>query len=952
MTRREDFGSDGALPELRAADWRMRYLQREGFGIEGRDSPGPPRPMNPTSIEVKFRRLQTIRPARWGEVGGAEGKGVGGKMSLEGQAAFSGASRSAAAAVVSPGPIEHVRRDVAMEAKSHKRMRLAREERPEAMVQLRVVGGACAVEQPPLGCYSPALFPLPGAGSAPAPLADAAARLRRGSAPAPYSDPLLRDQRCWSSFVQPLHGRRLADFHLGDGARAEIFFVGKKDGRFRMVADCRRSNGPLGVRLATGDAFGALDMADDGALLTVEGADLKGAFYQSELPEQLRSVFALRPAHAGALGVASQGGASAMASARLCPRRARAGGCDDAARLRDGRPAPPLGPAGHLARVGNFVSIGYDATAVRSVVARAMAELERRGQAATHEGHLGDNEGEYSFLGWPTSSAGRLSAAASRLRRARLAVRGLLRRGRASGRGVERALGRVVSVALARREGIGIFESCFRIARKCCRLEAPLWSQVGGSSWLGMAPPLCCGVTSALGAPLPSAARTPPLGGWAPAKLTGKWPLFERSVVMVRGGAAAGLSARLLVAEPTPLNPLPKAPQRAAWGSERRASALFDARISQRRRSAAEPTQPGQAARDHLGHLFGRGYCQTRANPMIAAVAWRGPRFAEAATCPWPSGWRKSGETSLFEIYGRPGEIRGLRLQDVAPPAAAPSGGRRYLSATPREQGASDVSRTGEFDAAVRLDLERQAGLSQGLLATAAARRRGGAPAAAPLSAVSQRELAGAWRDVLCALGLAEPAACNVNQLRRSGPNRDSAAAVRHLEQIRRRGRWKSWSSGCRCEKGAAACCVGETRRRCVGEFCCLCGDSLTPDMLRRLKTVEGEGVTREKLAASGYFDALDAKFAPAPRDTLRRLSLSAASTVEGSPRPHRPLLIGGPRDWRESPRCLAGAAMALAATRAPWLSRSRSGSARVPDTRKRGTTTVMRTGTRSSILT
>ena len=61
-----------------------------------------------------------------------------------------------------------------------------------------------------------------------------------------------------------------------------------------MMADCRRSNEVfielLGARLATGDALGALEMTgDDDALLTVEGASLKGAFYRLELPEQLRS---------------------------------------------------------------------------------------------------------------------------------------------------------------------------------------------------------------------------------------------------------------------------------------------------------------------------------------------------------------------------------------------------------------------------------------------------------------------------------------------------------------------------------------------------------------------------------------------------------------------------------------------------------------------------------------
>eukprot|EP00959_Pyramimonas_sp_CCMP1952_P467933 9492419-Pyramimonas_sp.AAC.1 len=43
----------------------------------------------------------------------------------------------------------------------------------EAPAQLRVAGGACAVEQSPPGSYDPALLSLPGASPAPVPPANA-----------------------------------------------------------------------------------------------------------------------------------------------------------------------------------------------------------------------------------------------------------------------------------------------------------------------------------------------------------------------------------------------------------------------------------------------------------------------------------------------------------------------------------------------------------------------------------------------------------------------------------------------------------------------------------------------------------------------------------------------------------------------------------------------------------
>eukprot|EP00959_Pyramimonas_sp_CCMP1952_P131087 2740690-Pyramimonas_sp.AAC.1 len=80
-------------------------------------------------IEMKFRRLQTVEFAHWGKAKDAESKCVGGKMSLEEQAAFSGVSRSTSSVRVSPELTEHVRNDVEKEAKLNESARLAREER-------------------------------------------------------------------------------------------------------------------------------------------------------------------------------------------------------------------------------------------------------------------------------------------------------------------------------------------------------------------------------------------------------------------------------------------------------------------------------------------------------------------------------------------------------------------------------------------------------------------------------------------------------------------------------------------------------------------------------------------------------------------------------------------------------------------------------------------------------
>ncbi|CAK0856983.1 unnamed protein product, partial [Prorocentrum cordatum] len=834
--------------------------------------------------------------------------------------------------------IEHVHDDVEKEAKLHKSLRL----------------------QSPLGSCDPAPLAMPDVSSAPVPLAG----VRGGGAGKPRSN---------SSFCGVLHP-------------SEMFTEA------------------LGVRLATGDAIGTLEMTDSDDLLTVEGAGLKDA--STKLHPRLR--------------VAPMGWSWATWWCQsVMERAAEAAGCDDVSLLCDGRPLPTLALACHLKYVDNFVDIGYDAGAVRGAVARVMAELQRRGLVVNHEGHVGDSEGEYSILGWSLTSTGRLSASASRLWRARLAVRGLLRCGRASGRDLERVLGRILFVTLARREGLRILESCFRFVQRCYRQEVPLWSQVRQElvAWDGVAPLLwrdlqaqwspsvgCVDASSwGLGAcvadwrvgavrevgryserwrygraerlPRRRRARAAELfadGAAAcglgfgadlrdPARQSGgrhavgspverdllafpevpnnclehvQWTItgrrFEVSIAhrtirnseegehdhahgrypmgpdkhriegglespyrgpseswlstLVSWGSALHLAVGLIAAQmfsmpvhmllmalfliagatqmdmasallcgyprkrpaaalsaqasspalgrsargpssPAAGSPVPPAPSVSRPGSSvqpvpQACTGMLtgpDSWAGQHRRIVADPMRMDCTMRDYINVLFEKGFHQTYANRVIAATARRDPRFAKTGPCDllfaaqlpyeevlamivnYLSHQRCALEACaiwlLFEINGRPGEIHGLRLQDIVPPTPSASGAHRFLSVTLRAQEVGEVSKTGEFDAPVRLALERQAGLGQGLLAMAAARGSGGAPPWSPLFAVSQPQVANAWRKAARAPGLAKLGACHACQLRHSGPGHDYAAGLRDLEQIRRRGRWKSWSS-------------------------------------------------------------------------------------------------------------------------------------------------------------
>ena len=83
--------------------------------------------------------------------------------------------------------------------------------------------------------------------------------------------------------MNALHLRGVVDFSRTKGVELiEFFFVPKKDGKLRMVADCRRSNcrfsDPASVSLCTGETLGALGLEED-ATLFLEEADLCNAIY-------------------------------------------------------------------------------------------------------------------------------------------------------------------------------------------------------------------------------------------------------------------------------------------------------------------------------------------------------------------------------------------------------------------------------------------------------------------------------------------------------------------------------------------------------------------------------------------------------------------------------------------------------------------------------------------------
>ncbi|CAK0826987.1 unnamed protein product [Prorocentrum cordatum] len=271
------------------------------------------------------------------------------------------------------------------------------------------------------------------------------------------------------------------------------------------------SDPALRLSLCTGDALSRLELGLNDEL-HIQGADLSDAFYHMGLPEELRGYFSFRPVRASAVGIKLLGGEPLGRGALVTPRLAvlpmgwswalwwcqrvhertsvEAGACPEQ-RIVDHRPPPPMTPGAHLEYVDNFIAIGTDSEWVAALVRRVSDALRARGLEVKAEDHAGELPGESEALGW-CIDRGRCIVRPTRARlwRARLAVRGVLGRGRLRGRDLEKLLGHLVFISLIKREGMSLFWSCYAFVRKCYDKETGLWPAVRRELeyWDGIAP--------------------------------------------------------------------------------------------------------------------------------------------------------------------------------------------------------------------------------------------------------------------------------------------------------------------------------------------------------------------------------------------------------------------------------------------------------------------------------
>ena len=144
------------------------------------------------------------------------------------------------------------------------------------------------------------------------PIEEAEKNLASADTPPAYMDSSLRKLDAkYVRFVNNLRRRGILCFGFDRRADAGVFAVPKKNGKQRLVVDARRSNvcfaKPATTPLPTAASFSRLHVPA-GAHLHCFSFDLRDAFYQIELPAELRAYFCLPGLPARRLGVSHVAG--------------------------------------------------------------------------------------------------------------------------------------------------------------------------------------------------------------------------------------------------------------------------------------------------------------------------------------------------------------------------------------------------------------------------------------------------------------------------------------------------------------------------------------------------------------------------------------------------------------------------------------------------------------------
>ena len=331
-------------------------------------------------------------------------------------------------------------------------------------------------------------------------------------APNSYMDEkLARSNRLYAKFISKCMKIGIITLSLTAKSVQGVFFVRRKDGRQRMIVDCRRANrmflDPPGTDLITGEGLGELEIQDEdflssGLCLFFGCADVDSCFHRLRLRGELCKYFCWEPIAARHLKISNVEGQPVSPDQEVYPMQVCLPmGFSWATYLAQSvtssnfeRSIPPTisqplsdktvskvltcqpGHTCHYTYIDNFGVIGVSQSDVTSILGRAEASFNSK-NLLLHE--LNVEAGGAEALGMVVDCT-RFETynSAKRFGRIRKSLTYILNQRTVAGWVVEVLVGHCTYFALVNRDLLSIFSATYAFIRKHYTKAATLWKSV------------------------------------------------------------------------------------------------------------------------------------------------------------------------------------------------------------------------------------------------------------------------------------------------------------------------------------------------------------------------------------------------------------------------------------------------------------------------------------------
>ena len=328
--------------------------------------------------------------------------------------------------------------------------------------------------------------------------------VEKGGRIKPFMDTILQhDAAKYQDFIRGLYDRGMIHFTWRPKDIITPFFVVKKNGRLRLVLDCRAVNqrfrDPPPLKMAAGSTWGNVNLPP-GETLYIAQSDIKDYFYSLPLPRHLQPFFCLPGISSQALGdwkvgtdqihgsgggglvypmfvVTPMGWSWAMYWAqRIHSFQACLGaGLDPSREMAEGLPCPDLssGEPIMIAYADNLNIAGISKEKVQSAKDGAVSHLRQCGFVVHEEL---DAVSSANSLGFHVDGiSGRVSPIPAKLGKIVAALRWLSKDPKISGKFVEKIIGHCIHFMMLRRELLAIFRSLYQFVQDNYWHRRRLW---------------------------------------------------------------------------------------------------------------------------------------------------------------------------------------------------------------------------------------------------------------------------------------------------------------------------------------------------------------------------------------------------------------------------------------------------------------------------------------------